>query len=435
MTIRQNGKVAIGTPCACCICYTQCTGSGEASVAWGPIPCGGHLWTLSMQVAQLGEQQVQGCTARITHLESDVQHQVARLKQQHDDQTSSLAGLQAHVEQLRSTHHGSSSDQLAAELSQLDARVTDLQTAMTVSTQEEDSVQLKHDVGVLKDQMQQLHNSHASQQKAGSSLEELECNLASVKAAVCESNASKHLAESRTSGLQEDLAALKEQLTQLRNSHAEEASKTQQPILKLEHNISELSAAVLQVKSQAQVHHVEAETFKALQHDMSGLKAEFAQLQSQPSAGKTHDDLYSSLERDVAATKDQLSSLRTQLTQHASQTPWQNESDKLRSELAACVKAASSTEAVIARHGSELSSIGSRLAEVHAAASTASQTRGQAQGGAQSEVEELNERLFELRVEVQNLADDTGISMASMARKVRHLKKAFALQIAVVSLH
>ena len=373
-----------------------------------------------MQVAQLGEQQVQGCTARITHLETDLQHQVASLKQQHDNQASSLAGVKALAEQLRSTH-GSSSEQLDAQLSQLGASVADLQTAMTASTQEEASVQLRHDLDVLKDQMQQLHKSHASQEKAGSSLEDLERDLDSVKAAVCESYTGKHLADSITSGLQEDFSALKEQLNQVRNSHAEEAGKTQQPILKLEHKISELNGAVLQLKMQAGDQCVEAETCKALQLDMAGLKAEVAQLQSQLLAGGTHDKLHSSLERDVAATKDQLSSLRTQLTQHAGHRSWQDESDKLRSELAACVKAASSTEAVVARYGTELSSLDSRLAELHAAASTASQTRGQAQAGAQNEVEELNERLFELRVEVQNLADDTSISIASMTRKVRFL--------------
>ena len=36
----------------------------------------------------------------------------------------------------------------------------------------------------------------------------------------------------------------------------------------------------------------------------------------------------------------------------------------------------------------------------------------------QTEVEELNERLFELRVEVQNLAEDNSISLASITRKV-----------------
>lgn len=412
--------LSAGTPCTCSHSVQRCLGSIYCVL--GATWPGGHVWSVHTQVAQLGEQQVRGCTARISHLETDMQQQVGRLKQQHDDHASSLAGVKAHLEQLSSTQHASSSEQVAAQLSQLDAKVSELQTAVTATTQKEASVELKHDIDVLKGQIQQMHNSHASQQKAGSSLEELEHELASVKTAVGEVHASRVLAESTTSGLQQDLVVLKEQLTQLSISCSEGARDSLQPLLKLEHKVAELSAAVLQVTEQAEGHHVQAETLEALQHDMSGLKAELAQLQSQHSAEQTHDELYSRLECDMAATKDQLSSLRLQLTQHASQKPWKDESDKLRSELAACVKAASSTEAVVARHGTELSSLDSRLEKLHAEASTASQIGGQAQGASQSEVEDLNERLFELRVEVQNLDDNTDISIASMTRKVRVLR-------------
>lgn len=389
----------------------------------GATLLGEHVWNVHMQVAQLGEQQVQGCTARISHLETDLQHQVDRLKQQHDEQASSLAGVKAHLEQLSSTQHGSSFGQVAAQLSQLDARVSELQTAVTATTQKEASVELKHDIDVLKDQMQQMHDSYTGQQKAGSSLEGLEHEFASMKAAVGEEHASRVLAESTTSGLQQDLVVLKEKLTQLSVSHSEGTRDSQQPILKLEHKMAELSAAVLQPTEQAEGHHVQAETIEAVQQDMSGMKAELAQLQKQHTAEQTHEELYSRLECDLAATKDQLSSLRLQLTQHASQKPWQGESDKLRSELAACVKAASSMEAVVTRHGTELSSLDSRLAELHAEASTASHAPGQPQGASQSEVEDLNERLFELRVEVQNLEENTGISIASMTRKVRIFRR------------
>lgn len=47
-----------------------------------------------------------------------------------------------------------------------------------------------------------------------------------------------------------------------------------------------------------------------------------------------------------------------------------------------------------------------------------SSTDAAGQSGSQSEAEQLNERLFELRVELQNLADDTTISVASIKRKV-----------------
>ena len=405
------------TACTCGNPVQRCVGSNRCVL--GATLHGDHLWNVHVQVAQLGEQQVQGCTARITHLETDLKKQVDYLKRQHDDQASSLAGVTAHLDQLSSTQHGSSSEQVAAQLSQLDARVSDLQTAVTATTQKESSVELKHDIGVLKDQVQQMHDSHAGQQKAGSSLEELEREVASVKAAVGEEHASRVLAESTTSGLQQDVVVLREQLTQLRISHSEEARDSQQPFLKLEHEMAELSTAVLRVTKQAESHRVKAETIEALQHDMSGLKAKVAQLQSQHSAAESHEELYSRIECDMAATKDQLSSFRLQLTQHASQKPWQGESDKLRSELAACVKAASSTEAVVARHATELGRLDSRLAGVHAEASTTSQAPGQAHRASQSELEDLNERLFELRVEVQNLDENTGISIASMTRKVR----------------
>ena len=389
-----------------------------------------HSWSSLTQVAQLGEQQVQGCTARITHLETDLLHQVDRLKQQHDDQASSLAGVKADLEQLNTPKKSAACEQLAAQLSRLDTRVTDLQTAAPVFSQGKAFMQLEQDVNVLQEQMQQVHNSHASQQKTAGSLAELERDLASVKAAMCDSDTSKHSAECTMSGLQQELVALKEQLTQVSKSHAQEASTTRQPMLKLERAVAELSEAVLQLESQAAGQHAAAEAFKALQHDMADLKAEVAQLLNQHSSAKSHEDLYSSLERDVAATKDQLSSLRTELTEHAGQDSWQEESQKLRSELAACLAATSSTEAIVARHGSELSRMDSRLAELHAELSTASETRGQAQSGSQSEVEELNERLFELRVEVQNLTEDTGITIASMTRKVRPLITAATVHVA-----
>ncbi len=56
---------------------------------------------------------------------------------------------------------------------------------------------------------------------------------------------------------------------------------------------------------------------------------------------------------------------------------------------------------------------------VQAGASNVSQAR---EAEFQSEVEEVNERLFELRVEVQNLAEDTTISVASIKRMVCDLQ-------------
>lgn len=404
----------------------------------------GVMFVSIAQVAQLAEQQVQGCTARIAHLETDLLHQVDSLKQQHHDQASSLVSVKAHLEQLSAVHQSSGSEQVSAQLNTLEARVTEMQKLsaaydkdagqlaahlgrldktvtelQTASTQDKADMQLRSDVNLLKTQMQELHDSCRSHEKAASVMDDLKRDLASVKAETCDSQTSNHSAESAIAGLQQDLVVLKEQLAQLSVSHAQEASKTQQPVLKLEHTVAELSGAVSQLKSRAEGQHLIAETFSTLQHDMSDLKAQVAQLQSERAIRGPSMELYSSLEHNVAATKDQLSSLRKQVAQHAEQDPWREESQKLRSELDACLKAACSAEAEIARHSTKLSSMDTRLADLHAELKEGNQASGHPQNASQSEVEALNERLFELRVEVQNLADDTGISIASMKRKVR----------------
>lgn len=397
-----------------------------------------------MQVAQLAEQQVQGCTARIAHHETDVLHQVEGLKQHHTDQASSLSGIQTQVEKLSAAQHASGSQQLASQLNMLESRVTDMQKLIvthhdsgseqvdaqlsrleaavtqlqTASTQDKAGLHLESQVILLKNQMQELHSTCARQQKAGSALGDLGRDVAAVKAAVCDSQTSKHAAESTAKGLQQELFALKDKLAQLSLTHTQEASKTQQPVLELERTVAELSGAVAHLQGHAQGQHLGAEALTALQHDMSDLKAQLAQLQSLHSSVGSSSELYSSFEQDVAAVKEQLSALRKQVAQQAGQDSWREEVQKLRSELDSCLRAASSAEAVVARNTTERSSLDIRFAELHAELKKGLQA-SESQRGSQSEVEELNERLFELRVEVQNLADDTGISIASMKRKVR----------------
>ena len=406
-----------------------------------------------MQVAQLAEQQVQGCTARITHLETDVAHQVDSLKQQQTDQASSLAGVQADLEKLSTAQHASGSEQLAAQLNMLEARVSEMQKLsvtdddsgseqpatrlsrleatvtqlQTAPMQDKAGLHLKNEVELLKNQLQELHNTYASQQKAASVLNDLERDVAAVKAALCDSQTSKRSADSTAAGLQQDLVALKDHLSQLSMTHAQEASKTQQPVLELERTVAELHGAVAQLEAQVQEQHAGAEILTTLQQELSDLKAQLGQLQSLHSSGGPSAEVYSGLQQDVAAAQDQLSSLEKQVAQEAGRDSWKEESQKLRSELDACLRAASSAEAVVARHTTELSRLESRFAELHAEPKEGPHASG-SQGGAQSEVEELNERLFELRVEVQNLADDTGISIASMKRKVRYLVRAYCLQ-------
>ena len=367
-----------------------------------------------MQVAQLGEQQVQGCTSRLTHVETDLTQRVDSLKQQHEMQASLLLGLQAHVDQLHANLKASSlssdAGQTASHLSELDGKVTQLQTAVAAHLQGQNDAQ---EVGLIKTQLQE---SCASQQETAQSFDSLRLELAAVKAELRERNGSKHPDESMVLALEQGLAALKLQLEQLSHGQGQEASSAQEPVRELEQSVALLSSEVHALQSRQQP-HASTESIRAVEQRMSGLKAELSQLQTQLSAAESQTELVSGLRQEVATLKNQLDSLRSELTQHAGDQSRVEEAQELRSELAACVQTAASTEAAVAQLSTQLSKADRQLAELQSELGRLSKTHGQAQP--QTEVEELNERLFELRVEVQNLADDTGISVASIKRKVK----------------
>ena len=68
----------------------------------------------------------------------------------------------------------------------------------------------------------------------------------------------------------------------------------------------------------------------------------------------------------MAALKDQLSQLdRTQGSQFAHEQ-WQEETQRLRGELAACLKTETDTGAAVAQHATHLSSLEKRLTELYA---------------------------------------------------------------------
>ena len=104
-------------------------------------------------------------------------------------------------------------------------------------------------------------------------------------------------------------------------------------------------------------------------HDVTqridAIQAELSQLHDTQASYSSAHELYSGLVRDVAVLKTQLSKLdRIDGSQHA-HDKWQEETQQLRSELAACVKAETDTEAALAHHSSQLSSFEQRLTELH----------------------------------------------------------------------
>ncbi len=290
-------------------------------------------------MAQLGEQQVQGCTTRITHLETDLVHRVDGLRQQQDTQAATVSDLTAHLARLQAQvkdgDKSPSGAQIAARLAELDGAVLELQTASAGGSAKEADSELKADVDALRGQVSQLGESQAEQQSAGSSLASIEQNVAVLRNELTQlqsSQAAQRPADPALSKLEQDLAALNAELSQMQKDHATQFSVTS----------------------------------SAIDQKVESIRSELSQLHDQQTAQSSAHKLYSHLEQDVAALKDQLSQHdRTQGSQLAHEQ-WQEETQQLRDELAACLKTETDTGAAVAQHATHLSSLEKRLTELHA---------------------------------------------------------------------
>ena len=282
---------------------------------------------------------MQGCTSRINHLETDLLHRMDSLQQQQDSQAVSAHDMTAHIARMQSQlkdMHGSSSSstgQMEARLTELNAQVVELLAVNAGHSEQEADSQLKADVHSLTAQVCQLETSQASQRSAASSLVAIQHDVGVLQTELSQlqsSQAAQGSAESALSRLEQDIAGLSAGLSQMQNDHANQSSKGN-------HDVTQRIDAV---------------------------QAELRQLHDTQSYSSAHE-LYSDLVNDVAILKTQLSKLDSiDGSQHA-HDKWQEETQQLRSELAACVKAEKDTEAALAHHTSQLSSFEQRLTELH----------------------------------------------------------------------
>ena len=290
-------------------------------------------------MAQLGEQQVQGCTTRITQLETDLVHRVDGLRQQQDTQAATMSDMTAHIArlqaQMKDGDKSPSGAQIAVRLAELDGAVLELQTASAGGSATGADSELKADVDALRGQVTQLRVSQTEQQSAGSSLASIEHDVAVLRSELTQvqsSQAAQRPAEPALSKLEQDLAALNAELSQTRKDHA-----------------SHFSVAG-----------------SAVDQKVESIRSELSQLHDQQATQSSAHKLYSHLEQDVTALKDQLSQLdRTQGSQLAHEQ-WQEQTQQLRDELAACLKTETDTGAAVAQHATHLSNLEKRLTELHA---------------------------------------------------------------------
>ena len=289
---------------------------------------------MGVQVAQLGEQQVQGCTARINHLEADLTRRADAWKQHQDNHTAALSDMTAHIAALRSqlndSSNSASSGDVTQELAELGARVAELQTAVAAQKPPLDS-KLEEAVAVWRTEMRQMQSTHESEQSA------MRSSLASV---------------------QQELGALKADLTQAKSRQAAH-SAPDAAISKLEHDVGALSAGLHQMQAAA----LSAGTAR-VEQDLVSVKAQMTELHGEQAA---QEEVYSGVQQDMAALTTRVAQLDKTHVARQSLDRQQEQTEQLRSEMAACREAESQTQAAVSKHADLISRLEERVAaECHA---------------------------------------------------------------------
>ena len=273
---------------------------------------------------------------RITHLETGLVHRVDCLRQRQDTQAATMSDMTAHLARLQAQVKDGdqipSFAQIAARLAELDGAVLELQTASAGGSAKEADSELKADVDALRGLVSQLRASQAEQQSAGSSLASIEHDIAVLRTELTQLQSSQAAQHPAVSKLEQDLAALNAELSQMRKDHASQFSVTS----------------------------------SAVDQKVESIRVELSQLHDHQAAQSSAHKLYSHLEQDVAALKGQLSQLDSTQGCQLAHEQWQEQTQQLRGELAACLKTETDTGAAVAQHATHLSSLEKRLTELHA---------------------------------------------------------------------
>lgn len=329
-------------------------------------------------MAQLGEQQVQGCTLRVGRLEDDLAQRTDSLRQQHDAQASALASLTALVSSLQNspgpTVQESADARMSAAVAELQARVGELQGVSTDSALIQQSQQeLGQQLATLQSHVGQLqlagdateHTEHVAELR--SRLKELQFTVEAMDA----SAASHSQLASRVDDMHKQLGVLQSGLAQVdgRSNTADAVSQLSRRMERLDAQLGPLQAAAASDTRHAKSAGVEA--------DLSALKAQLAQLQSRAAdqaamhtqltrlstdvaqlqaSAKSHDPHSSVIElkQDVQTLRSQLSQLQAQSASQGAKDSWQKDVQGLKADVTHCAQAADRTEAAVAQHTAQL---------------------------------------------------------------------------------
>lgn len=347
-------------------------------------------------MAQLGEQQVQGCTLRISRLEADLAQRCDSLRHQQDTQATTLASLTSQLGQVQPSlsgdHNqpsgGPANSQLAASIAELQHSVDQMQSATATATANSaQQSKLQEMVAEMQSQIDLLQESvrHVS---------EHDRSLASLSGQVKElmlATAAVHDAREAHKQLGEKVASIDSQLSSLRvelaavRSATSDAAKSDSVIEQLRKQVGQLkvqydqlqmpNSSDAQVKSSlsqldmdvsvlkthmSELHSIAAEQ-AAVHSQLAHLATGVSELQAAAKAQVPHDSA-AELRQDVTAIRVQLSQL--QGTSHAAKDSWQQDMQGVKSELAQCSTVARSTEAACAQHATQLNQAELQLAHM-----------------------------------------------------------------------
>ncbi|KAL0054421.1 hypothetical protein WJX82_008654 [Trebouxia sp. C0006] len=293
--------------------------------------------------------------------------------------------------------------QLKANLTELAATAQQTQARMTMLSQQQSEAPARSDMAQLQDSMRSVEASlqhlQTAQTAADSRWQITEAAVARLETA---------------DGLEQRMSQQMHQLDSAVTGRLD--AETQEALRKLNEHTGPLSSHTTGLRGASETGS--RDSGNRVEDRLTSLEADLSH-----STAAT-DAMSSIIDQVAQLGEQQVQGCMTRITHLETDLVHREETQQLRVELAACLKTEAVNGAAVAQHATHLSSVEKRLRELHAEmqssaaqAHPSSSTDAAGQSGSQSEVEELNERLFELRVELQNLADDTTISVASIKRK------------------
>lgn len=308
------------------------------------------MYVQMFQVAQLAEQQVQGCTLRVSRLETDLAQRTDTLCHQQDTHTSALSSVSAQLADLQT-----SLDQMH---SQQGNALANGEIATHVA-------QLQTDLRKVQAEFAAVNKAEHSQQEMYSTIAELQREVKVLAQSV--SVVSKHDESimSLTSQVK-DLLLVADAVHAGQEGHIEltaRVSEVSEQLIRMQIEVKQAYSVASDAHSHASLAGLqpELETLKtqvsglqtaaadkaSVQVQIAQLHSQVAELQLAAKSQATHastDDI----KQDVVALKAQLSQLQASSRKQTSEDDRQRDMQSMRSELAECSKVSLSAEAAVA---------------------------------------------------------------------------------------